>query len=153
MGNLHGLARTEIRRVTASSAADFDSQGHPRDRPYARAAVWMLALGSFFFLSYGFANWATSQRSNVPSIVFDWERKIPFSAWTIVPYWSTDSFYALSFFVCRTRRELNAHAKRLLAVQVASVVAFLIVPLKFTFDRPELAGLPKVLFDALGAFD
>jgi len=122
-------------------------------RPWAWAMLWVVALGPFFFLSYGFANWVTGLRAGVPSLVFGWERHIPFLAWTIVPYWSTDLFYALSLFLCATRTELNTHARRLLAVQIISVAGFLLFPLRFSFDRPDTAGLYGWMFDALNDFD
>ena len=52
-------------------------------------------------------------------------------AWTIVPYWSIDLLYAISPFVCTTRRELDRHAQRLLLVQVISIVFFIAFPLRF----------------------
>jgi protein-tyrosine phosphatase len=122
-------------------------------RPWRAAALWLAALGPFFILSYSFANWFTAQRHNVPSIVFGWEHRIPFLAWTIIPYWSTDVFYTLSFFVCRERKELDAHAKRLLAAQIISVACFLLFPLQFSFAQPRTSGLFGWLFHALGNFD
>src|SRR5258708_161248 len=124
-------------------------EGHP----WARELLWLAALGPFFFLSYGFANWVTSMRGDVRAIVFGWERWIPFVPWTIVPYWSTDLLYAASLFVCRTRRELDTHAKRLIAAQLISVSCFLLFPLRFTFQRPATQGLFGAMFDALGSFD
>ena len=47
-------------------------------RPWARAVAWLCLLGPFFFLSYGAANWLAAQRAEVGSVVFDWERAIPF---------------------------------------------------------------------------
>lgn len=120
---------------------------------YVRALSWLAFLFPFFFLSYGFANWVTSLRSNVPAFAFGWESSIPFLAWTIVPYWSTDLLYAASIFVCRTRQELDTHAGRLLAAQLISVAAFLLFPLRFSFARPETHGLFGFMFDALGSFD
>jgi protein-tyrosine phosphatase len=122
-------------------------------RPYIRAMLWLALLTPFFFLSYGFANWVTSLRANVPAFAFGWESSIPFLAWTIVPYWSTDLLYAASIFICRTRRELDTHASRLLAAQVVSVSAFLLFPLRFSFERPATHGLFGLMFDALGSFD
>ena len=122
-------------------------------RPWTAALLWLLTLGPFFFLSYGFANWVTAQRHNVPSIVFGWEHRIPFLAWTIVPYWSIDFFYALSFFLCRDRRELDSHAKRLLAAQIISTACFLLFPLRFSFAQPQTSGLLGWMFHALGGFD
>jgi hypothetical protein len=112
-----------------------------------------MVLTPFFFVTYGFANWAATRRAFVPSIVFGWEHHIPFLAWTIVPYWSTDFLYAASLFVCRTKRELTTHVKRLAAAQLISVCVFLAFPLRFSFARPHPAGLLGSMFDALTSFD
>jgi hypothetical protein len=122
-------------------------------RPWGWAMLWLATLAPFFYLSYGFANYVTSLRGHVPSAVFGWESRIPFLAWTIVPYWSTDLFYAASLFLCRTRAELNTHARRLLAVQLVCVACFLLFPLRFTFARPHADGLFGGMFDVLMGFD
>ncbi len=122
-------------------------------RPWRRAFAWLAFLGPFFFASYGFANWLASRRVDVGAIVFAWERAIPFLPWTIVPYWSIDLLYGLSIFVCATKRELDRHAQRLLAVQLVSVAFFIALPLRFTFDRPVAGGFFGSLFTALGSFD
>src|SRR5579871_6206133 len=121
--------------------------------PWGLATLWLLGLGPFFFATYALANWVTSLRAEIPSLVFTWEHQTPFLAWTIVPYWSLDLLYAVSLFICRTRTELNAHAKRLLAAQLISVFAFLLFPLRFTFDRPQPLGIFGSMFDVLAAFD
>jgi len=115
--------------------------------------LWLAGLTPLFFLSYGFANWVTSLRSDVPSLVFGWEHRIPFLAWSIVPYWSTDVLYAVSLFTCRTRKELSTHAKRLVTAQLISTAGFLLFPLRFTFDRPHPVGLFGWMFDTLAGFD
>ncbi|HVE70105.1 MAG TPA: phosphatase PAP2/dual specificity phosphatase family protein [Thermoanaerobaculia bacterium] len=122
-------------------------------RPWKRAAAWLLFVGPFFFASYGFANWIASRRANVGAIVFDWERLIPFWAWTIIPYWSIDLLYVVSLFVCTTKREVDRHAQRLLAAQLLSVFFFIALPLRFTFERPQADGVFGALFTALGSFD
>ena len=122
-------------------------------RPWRRALVWLVFLGPFFFLSYGLANWLASRRAHVGSVVFAWERSIPFVPWTIIPYWSIDVLYAVSLFVCTTRDELDRHAKRLLVVQLISIVFFVALPLRFSFDRPEVRGVAGLLFKTLGSFD
>jgi hypothetical protein len=122
-------------------------------RPWLRAAAYLCVLCPFFFLSYGFANWAAGLRSHVPSLVFGWESHIPFLVWTIVPYWSTDLFYGVSLFLCRDRRELDIHACRLLFVQLVSVSVFLALPLRFSFERPDTGGLFGAMFTALMGFD
>ena len=122
-------------------------------RDWARAAKWLLFLGPFFFLSYGAATWITAQRAAVGSVVYGWEARIPFIPWTIVPYWSIDVLYGISLFVCANARELDMHARRLLTAQIVAVTCFILMPLQFTFIRPESDGIAGFLFDSLAKFD
>jgi membrane-associated phospholipid phosphatase len=122
-------------------------------RPWRRATGWLLALGPFFFLSYGFANWLASRHAQVGTVVFDWERRIPFIPWTILPYWSIDAFYVLSPFLCATKAELDRHGRRLLTAQILAVACFLLFPLRFSLARPAVTGALGAMFDALAGFD
>ena len=122
-------------------------------RPYLRAALWLAGLGSFFFVSYNAANAYAASLQSVPSIVFAWERHLPFLAWTILPYWSCDLLYALSFALCRTHQELDRHGQRLLAIQIFSIACFVLFPLRVTFVRPPMDGPAAWLFGALTSFD
>src|SRR5438105_1542185 len=130
-----------------------DERSISAGRPLRRAALWLIGLGAFFYASYGFANWLASIRADVPSIVFDWERAVPFLAWTIFPYWTTNLLYAASLFLARTRAELDTHAKRLLTAQLIAIACFILVPLKFSLPKPDASGSIGFLFEALGAFD
>lgn len=121
--------------------------------PWRRGLAWLLFLGPFFFLSYGFANHVAAERDVSDTLLFEWEREIPFIPWTIIPYWSIDLFYGLSFLMCRDSQEVDRHALRLLAVQVISVSCFLLFPLHFSFERPAVDGFFGTLFDALMGFD
>ncbi|MCC6195390.1 MAG: phosphatase PAP2/dual specificity phosphatase family protein [Burkholderiales bacterium] len=129
------------------------SQEIGSDPIFRRAVVWLLFLGPFFFLTYGFANWASARRTNVPTLMFAWEYHIPFLAWTIVPYWSIDLLYGISLFVCATRAELDTHAKRLLTAQVVAIACFLAFPFRLSSARPAADGLFGTLFDLLTGFD
>lgn len=122
-------------------------------RPWRRALLWLALLGPFFFASYGFANWMAGRHAELPVMAFGWETQIPFVPWTIVPYWSIDLFYAVSFFLCRRRLELDRHALRLLSAQLIAVACFLLWPLRFSFQRPEIDGVFGWLFDVLLGFD
>jgi len=123
------------------------------ERPWRRALAWLLFLGPFFFLTYNFANAEASRRVYVATLMFPWERHIPFIGWTILPYWSSDLLYALSIGICRTRRELDLHGKRLLAIQIFSIACFLVFPLRCAFERPTVSGWEGYLFSALHSFD
>ena len=110
-----------------------------------RAALWLAFLAPFFYPSYGFANWLASQRDDVGSIVFWWERDIPFIAWTIVPYWSINLFYGLSLLLNDTKSGVDRLAGRYLTAQLVAVACFIAVPADGDFraaanERP--AGLP-----------
>jgi protein-tyrosine phosphatase len=120
---------------------------------WKRGVLWLLLLAPLFFASYGFANWLSGQRDDVGTLVFAWENLIPLWPWTIVPYWSIDLLYGLSFLLPATRREMDRHGLRLLSVQVLCIAAFLLWPLRFTFERPELNGLFGGMFDVLMGFD
>ncbi|MDD0844842.1 phosphatase PAP2/dual specificity phosphatase family protein [Pseudomonas sp. Gutcm_11s] len=120
---------------------------------WKRGVLWLLLLAPLFFASYGFANWFTAQRDDVGSLVFAWESATPLWAWTIVPYWSIDLLYGLSFLLPATRREMDRHALRLLSTQLICIACFLLWPLRFTFERPELSGFFGWMFDVLMGFD
>jgi len=139
---------TAEKQTLTNAAAIGDERRH-----WGRAALWLMFLGPFFFISYGFANWYASQQSGLPHIVFDWEKSIPFIAWTIIPYWSIDFFYAISPFICRSRHELDAHGKRLFVAQIIAVSCFILFPLEFSFARPQTSGISGDLFIALSSFD
>jgi protein-tyrosine phosphatase len=124
-----------------------------RPRPWRLALLWLAGLTLLFFVSYAFTNWITGLRTNVPELAFGWERGIPFLAWTIVPYWSTDLFYAASLLLCRTRAELHTLGRRLIAVQALCCAGFVLVPLRFGFERPHPDELFGRMFDALSSFD
>lgn len=120
---------------------------------YARATLWLLFLGPFFFLTYGMAAYWTSTLPYVPSVAFAWEKEIPFIEWTIVPYMSIDVFYVASLFLCKSRVELDTHCKRLLWVTLASVLCFLLFPLRFDTERPPTTGVCGALFTLLSSVD
>jgi protein-tyrosine phosphatase len=125
----------------------------PEPRPWRAAIGWLTLLAPFFYLTYGAANALAARRDDVPSIVFAWERHVPFLDWTIVPYWSINGFYGLSVFVCASRTELETHVRRLLTAQILAVVCFILFPLRFTFQQPQAHGLSGALFAALTSFD
>src|SRR5262249_50335091 len=120
---------------------------------WKRSALWAAFLAPFFSGSYGFSNWLASQRAGVGSIVFDWERHIPFLAWTIIPYWIIVPLYGLSLFVTTSPRELDRLGRRLITAQVIAVTCFILFPLRLAFARPETSGFSGFLFDALTTFD
>lgn len=120
---------------------------------WKHSIAWLVLLAPLFFLSYGWANQLAASRGVNASIVFGWESAIPFWPWTIVPYWSIDLMYGVSFLACRTPREVNHHGLRLLTAQLISVACFVAFPLRFSADKPPSDGVFGALFDALAGFD
>ena len=107
------------------------------------ASFYLLLLAGFFFWSYGIANQYASSLPFVPSISYPWEKYIPFLPWTIIPYWSMDLFYGLSFFICTSKKELTVHAKRLFFASLICCVFFILFPLAC---RSEIPGISNPLF-------
>jgi protein-tyrosine phosphatase len=123
---------------------------------FKRGVLWLLFLGPFFFLSYGFANQQAALRDaavGVASFHYAWERAIPLWPWTILPYWSIDLLYGFAFLCCRDRAETKRLGLRLLSAQLICVACFLVWPLRFAFERPPVEGVAGTLFTALTSFD
>lgn len=118
-----------------------------------KRAAWAGGCGALFVLVYGACSWLTAQRAGVGTLQFDWERGLPFVPWMILPYWSIDLFFIGSFFLCTESRDLRRLGGRISAAILGAGVCFLLVPLTTTFQRPELSGVWKPLFDALWSFD
>ena len=129
------------------------STDQSRRQYWLRSLAWLALLAPLFFLSYGFANQQAAASAGVGSIFFEWEQHTPFVPWTIVPYWSIDLLYGLSFLLCRSPREIDRHALRLLTAQIISVACFLAFPLHFAFERPPVDGVFGTMFNVLTGFD
>ena len=117
--------------------------------------LWLLLMAPGFLLAYAAANLYAAQLppAQVHEISMAWERSIPFLPWTILLYVSIDLLYVASAFLCRTRRELRAHAARFALATAISVVCFVAFPLRFGPARPPVDGIPGLLFDLLGLVD
>ncbi|MDR6433404.1 phosphatase PAP2/dual specificity phosphatase family protein [Brucella pseudogrignonensis] len=127
--------------------------GFSRRAVIRRAILWLLFLGPFFYLTYGTANWLASLHHDVPNLAFNWEGYIPFIAWSIIPYWSVNLFYAIALFINDSPEQVDRLAKRYLTAQIIAVLCFVAFPLTATFVKPETSGLPGFMFDVLGGFD
>jgi protein-tyrosine phosphatase/membrane-associated phospholipid phosphatase len=122
----------------------------PRESGLLWPACWRLALaGAVFVIVYSSCNRFTATRGDVPSLMFEWERHIPFIREMVIPYWSLDLFFCGAFFLCGSKLELNLLTKRLIAVSLASGVCFLIFPLKLALPRPDPIGWTAPFFHAL----
>jgi hypothetical protein len=118
-----------------------------------QAALRLAATSGLFVGVYTLCNQLTHLRSDIGQAVFDWERAIPFVPWTIVPYLSLIGFFALSFMVRRLRAQLDCHAAAVAIDLLLSAACYLLMPLRFTFDRPLPEGVWGPLFALLAAAD
>ncbi len=107
---------------------------------YKHASLCLVGLACFFFWSYGLAIRYTASLEIVPSIPYSWEKYIPFIPWMIIPYWSMDLFYGLSFFLCTTKRELAVHAGRLFAASCICCTYFMVFPLACSAEIPFISN-------------
>jgi predicted protein tyrosine phosphatase len=120
---------------------------------FAKALAASVGLSALFLIVYGWCNWFTGQRANVPTLFFGWERAIPFVPVMIVPYMSIDLFFVAAPFLCRDNRELATFSKRIAAAILVGGVCFLLFPLRFAFERPHAEGWLGALFDWFRAMD
>jgi membrane-associated phospholipid phosphatase len=116
-------------------------------------AAWLAFTGPLFFLVYGWCNAVSAAQPHVGSIIFPWERRIPFVPLMIIPYLSIDLFFAGSFFLCRDRAQLRTHAARIILAIAISAAAFLLFPLRYGWSRPVVGGWLGMLFVPLNALD
>jgi protein-tyrosine phosphatase len=127
--------------------------------PMARARlIWKAVaasggLSALFLIVYGWTNWFTGQRGNVPTLFFEWERAIPFVPLMIAPYMSIDLFFVGAPFLCRNDRELATFAKRITAAILIGGLCFLLFPFRFAFERPHAAGWLGAFFDWFRGMD
>jgi membrane-associated phospholipid phosphatase len=143
----HGFAEFKSRQA---SSTEVRTRSHPRR---VSQFAWLSFLALFSILSYSFANWLTGLRNQIPSIVLPFDHRIPFLAWTIIPYLSLHLFFGAAFFICRTNDEVQSLGCKLLTAQLAAVACFLVSPLRFSFNRPAVEGVLGYFYQLLDMFD
>jgi len=110
-------------------------------------------LSVFFLVVYGTTNYLASTRAGVESCYCWWETYIPFVPWLIVPYMSIDLFFVAAPFLCRTDRERQVLVQRIVFAILAAGAVFLLLPLRFAFERPSLDGWLGVVFNGFRELD
>jgi membrane-associated phospholipid phosphatase len=120
---------------------------------HSKGLVVSVGLSVLFLIVYGGCNWITARRANVGTFYFEWERRIPFVPFFILPYMSIDLFFVVAPFLCRTDRELSIFVKRISAAIIIAGICFLLFPLRFAFPRPNADGWLGALFDWFRGMD
>lgn len=114
-------------------------------------AIYCLLLFQF---TYPFTAVYASGLAAVPSFVFDFEQHIPFIPWMILPYMSSGLFFCIVPFYCGQKKELLCYAKRFTFITLIAALCFLVVPLRFSFDRPQVENpLFTIFFSFLTEYD
>lgn len=138
----------------APSARAWAQTRVPRSAGQAALACRRSTMLSLMFLAvYSGCNWITARRADVSVWYFAWEQHIPFLPLTIVPYLSIDAFFIAAPFLCRDRAELDVFTRRVIVAILAAGTCFLMMPLRFAFERPVVPGWPGALFQAFGSLD
>ena len=143
MGHLHCFPRRTHRGLTAQA---------PRLRS-GQAAIRSLLLSALFLAVYGGCNWITSRRVDVGTWAFAWERQIPFWPAMILPYLSIDALFIAAPFLCRDRDEFRVFTWRVAVAVLSAGVCFLMMPLRFGFERPLADGWLGMVFQQFTALD
>ncbi len=128
MGHLHRLA------------------GPPGARMKLAALRTSVLLSALFVVVYGASNWITSQRADVVTWYFAWERSIPFVPIFILPYLSIDLFFISAPFLCADRAELRSLARRITLAILLGGAFFLAMPLRLAVPRPQAEGWLGAVF-------
>jgi protein-tyrosine phosphatase len=118
-----------------------------------KALAASVGLGALFLIIYGWCNWFASQRTNVPTLFFEWERVIPFVPLMIIPYMSIDLFFVAAPFLCRSNQELATVVKRMTTALLVAGVCFTLFPLRFAFARYPVSGWLGSFFDWFQGID
>lgn len=107
-----------------------------------------------FQLTYPYTAAYAASLATVPSFVFGFEQHIPFIPWMILPYMSSGLFFCLVPFYCWQKKELLCYAKRFTFVTLIAALCFLLFPLRFSFDRPQVENpLFTIFFCFLKEYD
>lgn len=119
----------------------------------SKALTVSAGLSILFLVVYGGCNWITARRAGVPTFYFEWERRIPFVPFFILPYMSIDLFFVAAPFLCRTNRELSILVKRIATAIIVAGICFLTFPFRFAFPRPHAGGWLGAIFDWFRGMD
>jgi membrane-associated phospholipid phosphatase len=125
-------------------------------RPARRDIVvylhWFITLAVLFVLIYGSCNWITSQRTDLLSLYFEWERSIPFVPGLVWVYLSLFIIVLLPLFALR-EPELQVLGRRLALATAISGVVFLLLPAQLGFERPAPVPGHEVAFGVIYLLD
>ncbi len=107
-----------------------------------------------FATVYSLCTQYASSLDDVPSLVFDFERSIPFMPLSIIPYMASGLFFCLVFFTCKDKRQLKILTWRMLFVILTAGICYMTVPLRFSLIKPDVNNsILQLPFSFLKAVD
>ena len=118
-----------------------------------QALAASVSLSLLFLAVYGGTNWLSSQRTDVGTWYYEWERFIPFVPLMVIPYMSLDLFFVAAPFLARDRQELATFWRRIVLAILVAGFCFLVMPLKLNVERPRLDGWLGAMFGWFFAAD
>lgn len=121
---------------------------------FIKKTILMIISYVVFYTGYYSAAFYTSGLNTVNSIVFDFEERIPFIPWMIIPYMSSGIIFVLVFYIPRDWEKLWLLFKRINFITIASIIIFLMFPLKFSYTKPIVENqMLSIFFNLLGSID
>ena len=108
----------------------------------------------FFVIMYKGAEFYTYTVENVPSYFMEWERNIPFLPIFMLPYMTSAPFFLVTIFFEKNEYSLKLLMKRAIFLTVVSTIIFVLFPMKFYFQKPEIENqIFKTFSMFLGIFN
>lgn len=138
-----------MRMPTPTSTTSFTSRATTAQR-LRHGLLNALVFG----LCYPVANLLAQQQGISRSVATAWDAHIAFVPWMVLPYMLSGVFFVGSFAVVRSLDALRVLSQRLLLATVLACLVFVLVPLRFSFERPEVtSALWAPLYALLGMVD
>ncbi|MGQ0710217.1 MAG: hypothetical protein ACT4NV_10750 [Rhodoferax sp.] len=115
--------------------------------PSLRQRMAHLVLNSVVFgLCYTSANHFAHTQGVQRSVALAWDMQMAFLPWMVLPYMLSGPFFVGSFWAVRAQDALRVLSQRLLLATVLACLVFVVLPLRFSLERP---ALPSPLWSAL----
>jgi len=130
-----------------------DHDGSSERPSWKRSTLTALILGILFMVVYNITNWITSQRTDVGTWYYEWERFIPFMSWMIIPYMLIDLFFVAAPFLCATVNEQRLFSRRIIFTVLTAGICFLLFPLQLAVERPHAEGWLGAIFNTFREID
>lgn len=120
---------------------------------FTHYALWIGAANILFFLVYGTCNYLASKSTHLYQCYFDWELKIPFLSWMIIPYRSLDWLFIAVYFL--PKESIKRFSLQMMMALIPAGIIFLTFPGQCGYIRPdpETLGIFKSIYSVLYQLD